>query len=92
MVRLTNTYVVSCEVRSIILNALVETKEILSKCLSIAIDEIGDDDPIQGIREMNSINFVAIVLALEESKGSQIDSVDLIKARTVRDLSTLLTI
>ena len=92
MVRLTNTYVVSCDVRSIILKALVETKEILSKCLSIAIDEIGDDDPIQGIREMNSINFVAIVLALEESKGSQIDSVDLIKARTVRDLSTLLTI
>lgn len=72
------------------MSALHEAKEILSGCLFLPMDHIGDDAAIQSIKELDSLSFVAIATELEERLGRPIDPVDLIRLRTVRDLAALI--
>jgi acyl carrier protein len=67
-----------------------EAKEILSGCLFVPIERIGDDVSMQSIKELDSLSFAAITVELEDRVGREIDPVDLIKLRTVRDLAGLI--
>jgi len=70
--------------------AMQEAKEILSGCLFVPIERIGDDVSMQSIKELDSLSFAAITVELEDRVGREIDPVDLIKLRTVRDLAGLI--
>ncbi|HYG07942.1 MAG TPA: acyl carrier protein [Stenotrophomonas sp.] len=72
------------------MSALQEAKEILSGCLFVPVDKIGDEAAIQSIKQMDSLSFATVVMELEERAGRQIDPVDLLELRTVRDVARLL--
>lgn len=72
------------------MSALQEAKEILSGCLFVPTERIGDDASLQSIKELDSLSFAAIATELEERLGRPMDPVDLIRLRTVRDLASLL--
>lgn len=72
------------------MSAMNEAKELLSGCLFIPVDKIGDDAALQSIKQMDSLSFAAVVLELEEHAGHEIDPVDLLELRTVRDVAGLL--
>lgn len=72
------------------MTAMQEAKEILSGCLFVPIERIGDDVSMQSIKELDSLSFAAITVELEDRVGREIDPVDLIKLRTVRDLAGLI--
>lgn len=72
------------------MSTLQEAKDILSGCLFVPTERIGDDDSLQSIKELDSLSFAAIATELEERLGRPVDPVDLIRLRTVRDLAGLL--
>jgi acyl carrier protein len=72
------------------MSALLEAKDILSGCLFVPVDRIGDDVSLQSIKELDSLSFAAIATELEERLGRPMDPVDLIRLRTVRDLAGLI--
>lgn len=72
------------------MNALDEAKEVLSGCLFIPKEKIGDDASIQSIKQMDSLSFATVVLEIEGRVGREIDAVDLLGLRTVRDIAGLL--
>jgi acyl carrier protein len=72
------------------MNTLLEAKQILSGCLFIPVERIGDDDTIQSIQQMDSLSFAAVLTELEAHVGREIDAEELVGLRTVRDLSGLL--
>ena len=65
-------------------------KEILSKALFVPQEQIDDDSDISGVKAMDSLAFEALVLEIEEWAGKDVDLVELMGVKTVRDLAALL--
>lgn len=72
------------------MTAMIEAKELLSGCLFVPAEKIGDDDKLQTIKELDSLTFASIVLQLEARTGRQIEPEDLLQLRSVRDVAELL--
>lgn len=72
------------------MNYLEEAKRILSGCLFIPVDKIADDDDINSANQIDSLNFALIVMEVEEFIQAEVDPLDLLELRTVRDLATIL--
>lgn len=66
---------------------LETAKEVLAAALFIHKDRIGDDDALSEVKPLDSLAFEALVLAIEEKTGKDVDPVDLIGIQTVRDLA-----
>lgn len=62
-------------------------KEVLAKALFINKDRIGDDAAISEVKPLDSLSFEALILELEERTGKEVDPVDLIGVKTIRDLA-----
>jgi acyl carrier protein len=56
----------------------------------VPTEKIGDDDKLQTIKELDSLSFASIVVELESRAGREIDPVDLLELRSVRDVAALL--
>ena len=65
-------------------------KEILSKALFVPREQIDDDSDINSIKAMDSLAFEALVLEIEERTGKDVDLVELMDVKTVRDLAAVL--
>jgi acyl carrier protein len=69
---------------------MLEAKELLSGCLFVPIEKIGDDDRLKTIAEMDSLSFASIVVELQDRISRQIDPEELLQLRSVRDVAALL--
>ncbi|WP_250065369.1 acyl carrier protein [Stenotrophomonas mori] len=69
---------------------LLEAKTLLSGCLFVPVEKIGDDDRLQTIKELDSLSFASIVVELESRIGHPVDPVELLELRSVRDVAGLL--
>jgi acyl carrier protein len=69
---------------------LHEAKELLSKCLFVPVEKIGDDASISSIKVMDSLTFEALALEVEEHLGREIPPIKLLELKTVRDLAELI--
>ncbi|AGH49879.1 MULTISPECIES: acyl carrier protein [Sphingomonadales] len=69
---------------------LYEARKILSGCLFVPIEKIGADDAINAAQEVDSLNFALIVVEMENFLKAEVDPVDLLEMRTVRDLARIL--
>jgi acyl carrier protein len=72
------------------MDTLQEAKQILSACLFVPVEKIGDDDDINTVQEMDSLSFGMIVTEVEKRTGRDVDPMRLIELRSVRDLAALL--
>lgn len=72
------------------MTALQEAKELLSGCLFVPAEKIGDDQLLQAIKELDSLSFASVVMELEARAGHEIDPTELIELRSVRDVAQLL--
>lgn len=72
------------------MTALLEAKELLSGCLFVPVEKIADDARLQTIKELDSLSFATLVVELEARAGREIDPVDLLELRSVRDVASLL--
>ena len=70
--------------------ALDEAKELLSKCLFVPVEKIGDEASISSIKAMDSLTFEALALEVEEHIGREIPPLKLLELKTVRDLAELI--
>ncbi|MGB3069620.1 MAG: acyl carrier protein [Ottowia sp.] len=71
-------------------SSLLRAKALLSKCLLIPADQIGDDANVGDLREVDSLMFEGIVIEIENATGTQADVMDLLQLRTVRDVAKML--
>lgn len=69
------------------MDSLKIAKEILARSLFVPEARISDDAAIGDIKVLDSLAFEALVLELEERTGKQVDPVDLIEMKSVRDLA-----
>ncbi|GLU40033.1 MULTISPECIES: acyl carrier protein [Pseudomonas] len=69
---------------------LYEAKKILSGCLFVPIEKIDDDATINAAHEIDSLNFALIVVEIEDFIQAEVDPMDLLEMRTVRDLAGIL--
>jgi len=69
------------------MQSLETAKEILARALFVHKDRIGDDAALSEVKPLDSLAFEALVLELEEKTGKEVDPVDLLGIRTVRDLA-----
>lgn len=65
-------------------------KAILSKSLFVPESMIGDDADIGSIKPLDSLAFEALVLEIEQHTGRDVDIVQLIGVKSVRDLAAVL--
>jgi len=71
-------------------NALNEAKSILSGSLFIPVEKIADDAAINSAAEIDSLSFELIVLEIEKRIGREVDPVQLLEMRSVKDLAAIL--
>ncbi|WP_300728296.1 acyl carrier protein [Pseudomonas sp.] len=69
---------------------MFEAKKILSGSLFVPIEKIDDDADINAAHEIDSINFALIVVEIEEFLKAEVDPMELLEMRTVRDLANIL--
>lgn len=69
---------------------LYEAKKILSGSLFVPIEKIDDDADINAAHEIDSINFALIVVEIEDFLNAEVDPMQLLEMRTVRDLANIL--
>lgn len=65
-------------------------QRIIADSLLIPADSIQLDDPIAQLQNIDSLSFEMIVVAMETETGQSIDPLQLMPAKTVRDLADLL--
>jgi acyl carrier protein len=54
------------------------------------VEKIADDATLHTLRQMDSLSFAALVVELEKRAGGEIDAVELLELRSVRDVAMLL--
>jgi acyl carrier protein len=69
------------------MQSLDTAKEVLAEALFIHKDRISDDAALNEVKPLDSLAFEALILALEEKTGKEVDAVNLIGIQTVRDLA-----
>lgn len=67
-----------------------KAKEILSGSLFIPIEKISDDADINDIKEIDSLAFETIVIEIETVLNKEVDAMDLLELRSVKDLARIL--
>jgi acyl carrier protein len=72
------------------MNTLEKARSILSKALSIPIEKISADTMIDSLYEINSMNFAAAMVDIEQHLGHSIDPIKLLELRSVKDLVAIL--
>jgi len=72
------------------MSELHAAKELLSGCLFVPVDKIDDDAVLHDLKEMDSLSFATLVLQLEQSVGREIDVMEILDLRSVRDVAALL--
>ncbi|TDS69617.1 acyl carrier protein [Comamonas sp. JUb58] len=70
--------------------SLLQAKTLLSNCLLIPLEHIGDDANVGDLRDVDSLMFEGIVIEIENATGNPLDVMDLLQLRTVRDVAKLL--
>jgi len=65
-------------------------KDILSGCLFIPKESIQTDADISSLGELDSLTFELVVLEIEKGLGHEVDPVELLEMRSVKDLAQLL--
>lgn len=71
-------------------SSLLQAKTLLSNCLLVPIEHIGDDANVGDLRDVDSLMFEGIVVEIENITGAPLDVMDLMQLRTVRDIAKLL--
>jgi acyl carrier protein len=69
---------------------LATIQRIISESLLIPADGIRAADPITGLKNIDSLTFEMIVVAMETECGKSIDPMSLMSLKTVGDLADLL--
>ncbi|MDR2871274.1 MAG: acyl carrier protein [Xanthomonadaceae bacterium] len=69
---------------------LYEAKKILSGCLFVPIEKIGDDADINSVHQIDSLNFSMIVMEVENLIRAEVDPLEVLELRTVKDLARIL--
>lgn len=72
------------------MNYMQKAKEILSGSLFIPIEKISDDANINDIKEIDSLAFETIVIEIETALNKEVDAMDLLELRSVKDLAKIL--
>ena len=72
------------------MNSLTIAKKVLAGALFVPEEKISDDTLIDDLAVLDSLSFETLVLELEEETGYEIDPVDLLLIRTVRDLAAII--
>lgn len=72
------------------MNFLQEAKKILSGALFVPIEKITDDADINSAYEIDSVNFAMLVAEIENFIKAEVDPLQLLEMRTVRDLAGIL--
>ncbi len=72
------------------MNYMQKAKEILSGSLFIPIEKISDDADINDIKEIDSLAFETIVIEIETVLNKEVDAMDLLELRSVKDLARIL--
>jgi acyl carrier protein len=67
-----------------------DAKDILAGCLFVPRERIDADADIASIGEIDSLSFEMIVLELQRRIGGDVDPMQLLELRTVRDLAAIL--
>ncbi|MEJ5032155.1 acyl carrier protein [Comamonas sp. MYb21] len=71
-------------------SSLLHAKTLLSNCLLVPVEHIGDDANVGDLRDVDSLMFEGIVIEIENATGMPVDVMDLLQLRTVRDVAKLL--
>lgn len=71
-------------------NYMEQAKDILSGCLFIPKESIETSADISSLGELDSLTFELIVLEIEKNLGHEVDPVELLEMRSVKDLAQLL--
>lgn len=69
---------------------LAQAKGLIADCLLVPMEHISDDAQIGDLRGLDSMMFEGILLAIEEHIGAEIDVMDIVQLRTVRDVAHVL--
>ncbi|MEJ5030410.1 MULTISPECIES: acyl carrier protein [unclassified Comamonas] len=69
---------------------LAAIQRIIAESLLIPAQSIHLEDPIASLRNIDSLSFEMIIVAMETESGQAIDPVSLMPAKTVGDLADLL--
>lgn len=69
---------------------LHQAKEILSGCLFLPLEKIPDNAALHDINELDSLAFESIVTEIETRTGRSMETMDLLRLRSVQDLANLL--
>lgn len=69
---------------------LAAIQRIISESLLIPAQSIHLEDPIASLRNIDSLSFEMIIVAMETESDQTIDPVSLMPAKTVGDLADLL--
>lgn len=72
------------------MSSLETTKRIISECLLIPASSIQADDQIAQLKNIDSLAFEMIVVAIETETGKAVAPTDLIGLQTVQQLAKLL--
>lgn len=67
-----------------------QAKDILSGCLFLPKENIETNADISSLGELDSLTFELIVLEIEKNLGHEVDPVELLEMRSVKDLAQLL--
>lgn len=70
--------------------SLLRAKTLLSNCLLIPVENIDDYAEVGDLRDVDSLMFEGIVIEIENAIGTEVDVMDLLQLRTVRDVAKLL--
>lgn len=65
-------------------------RDIVSRCLLIPKEKIQDDDELQSAHGIDSLNFTMIIVEVERHVQREIDPLQILELRTLRDLAALL--
>jgi acyl carrier protein len=71
-------------------NALERAKTILSGALFLPVEKIDEDAAIGSLEELDSLSFELIAVELEKQLGHEVDAIQLLEMRSVRDLAAIL--
>lgn len=72
------------------METLLQAKQIISRALSIPVDQIPDDGKISDIGQLDSLSFEKLVIELEKTIGHEVNPVSLLELRSVKDLTNIL--
>ena len=72
------------------MNTMDQAKEILSGCLFVPKEKIDDNATLGELGELDSLGFEMIVLEIEKVLGHEVDPMQLLEMRSVKDLAQLL--